>query len=136
MHLGQEKHKAAMECVQRELPEDLREHVSLQPPYRYDRNTGVLEPLDSMQVDAWLREGLFHKLLRTLIPDVVVHAAGDLLKIEAVFDFKFPCPKENPPRWHEYHENHPFYSRTQKQMYQEAFKARVMSVRPGFGPTP
>ena len=31
MHLGQEKHKAAMECVQRELPKELWDHVSMQP---------------------------------------------------------------------------------------------------------
>ena len=95
-----------------------------------------LEPLAPNQVDAWLREGLFHKLLGTLIPDVVVHAAGDLLKIEAVYDFKFPCPKDKRARWHEYHENHPFYPFNQQQIYKEAFNVGVMSVRPGFGATP
>jgi hypothetical protein len=136
MHLGQEKHKAAMECVQRELPKELRDHVSMQPTYRYDRKTKALELLDPKQVDAWLREGLFQKLLGTLIPDIVVHAAGDLLQSHAVFDFKFPCPKDNPPSWHKYHKDHPFNSATQQEMYREAFNVKVMSVRPGFGATP
>lgn len=136
MHLGQEKHRAAMECVQRELPEDLWEHVRLQQSYRYDRNTRALEPLDSHQVDTWLREGLFHKLLGTLIPDVVIHAAGNVLKVQAIFDFKFTCPLGNRPSWHKYHKNHPFHPATQQEMYKEAFNAEVMSVRPGFGATP
>jgi hypothetical protein len=86
-------------------------------------------------VDAWLRDGLFHKLLGTLIPDIVVHAAGDLLNIQAVFDFKFPCPADRKPSWHEYHPNHPFHPKNQQDMYDEAFKVEVMSVRPGFGAT-
>ncbi|KFE67171.1 putative lipoprotein [Hyalangium minutum] len=94
-----------------------------------------MEPLNPNQVDAWLREGLFHKLLGTLIPDVVVHAAGDLLNIQAVFDFKFPCPKDKEASWHEYHPNHPFHPLNQQTVYEEAFKAEVMSVRPAFGVT-
>jgi hypothetical protein len=135
MHLGQEKHKAAMECVQRELPKELWDHVSMQPTYRYDPKTKALELLDPQQVDAWLRDGLFHKLLGTLIPDVVIHAAGDLLNIQAVYDFKYPCPAGGNPKWHEYHPNHPFHPKNQQEMYDEAFKVEAMSVRPGFGAT-
>jgi hypothetical protein len=92
MHLGQEKHRAALDCVQRELGEKFSDNLSLQPTYRYDRQAGKVELLDPKQVEDWLRNGLFGKLLGTLIPDVVVHAAGDLTRIQAVFDFKFRAP--------------------------------------------
>lgn len=136
MHLGQEKHRVALECVQRELPELFSDHVSLQPTYRYDKRTKKLELLDPRQVDEWLRDGLFGRLLGTLIPDVVVHAAGDLLNIQAVFDFKFPCPADKPASWHEYHREHPYYPSNQKSMYREAFIVEPRSVRPAFGVGP
>jgi hypothetical protein len=136
MHLGREKHQAALECVQQELGKKFPDNLRLQPTYRYDRKTGRLEFVAPSQVDEWLREGLFGKLLGTLVPDVVIHAAGDLLNIQAVFDFKFPCPPHKPALWHEYHENHPFHSTNQKEIYREAFKVDPNSVRPAFGVGP
>lgn len=133
MHLGREKHQFAMECVQEALGETFSENVSLQPRYKYDTKTGRLQLFDPRQVDEWLRDGLFHKLLGTLIPDVVLHAAGDLLRIQAIFDFKLPCPSDNPPSWHEYHPDHPFYPSNQKAMYEKAFSVAPKHVRPGFG---
>lgn len=59
MHLGQEKHKAALECVQAAQGEAFSDNLRLQPPYRYSRDTKKLEPLDPRQVERWLREGLF-----------------------------------------------------------------------------
>jgi hypothetical protein len=133
MHLGREKHQAALECVQKELGEKFADHISMQPRFRYDRKTKRLERLDPKEVDAWLREGLFHKLLGTLIPDVVIHAAGDVLRIQAVFDFKFPCPASNAPSWREYHQDHPFYPSNQGQIYEEAFNVTAKRIAPGYG---
>ena len=133
MHLGREKHQAALQCVQRELGEKFGENLSLQPPYRYKRETKKLEILDPRKVDEWLKEGLFGQLLGTLIPDVVVHAAGDLTRIQAVFDFKFPCPASNPPTWREYHKEHPFHPSHQGEIYKEAFKVTPKPVAPGYG---
>lgn len=133
MHLGREKHQAALECVQRELGEKFAGNLSLQPPYRYNKATKKLETLDRRQVDEWLREGLFGQLLGTLIPDVVVHAAGDLTRIQAVFDFKFPCPASNAPTWREYHKDHPFHPSNQGEIYKEAFKVTPKPVAPGYG---
>lgn len=133
MYLGREKHQAAMECVQRDLPKHLSDNLSLQPTYRYDKKTKKLDLVDPQQRDEWLRDGLLHKLLGTLIPDVVVHAAGDLLNIQAVFDFKFPCPADNQTSWQRYHEDHPFHPSNQKEIYEEAFKVEAVPVRPGFG---
>jgi hypothetical protein len=133
MHLGREKHQAAMECVQKELPKALSDNLSLQPTYRYNKQTKKLDLLDPKQVEEWLRSGWFYKLIGTLIPDVVVHAAGDLLNIQAVYDFKFPCPTDNPASWHKYHKDHPYYPSNQQEMYEEAFKVAPLPVRPGFG---
>jgi hypothetical protein len=136
MHLGREKHQAALECVQKELPKAFSENLSLQPAYRYTKQTKKLELLDPKQVEEWLRDGWFHKLIGTLIPDVVVHAVGDLLNIQAVYDFKFPCPPHNPASWHGYHKDHPYHPSTQKEMYEEAFQVAPSSVRPAFGVGP
>jgi hypothetical protein len=133
MHLGREKHQAALECVQRELGEKFADNISVQPRFRYDKKTKRLERLDPREVDGWLRDGLFHKLLGTLIPDVVVHAAGELLRIQAVFDFKFPCPASNSPSWREYHPDHPFYPSNQGQIYEEAFNVAAKRIAPGYG---
>jgi hypothetical protein len=133
MHLGREKHQAALECVQRELAEQFSDNLSLQPPYRYNKETKELKVLDPRQVDEWLREGMFGQLLGVLIPDVVVHAAGKLSHIQAVFDFKFPCPASNSPSWHEYHKDHPYYPSNQGEIYKEAFKVTPKPVAPGYG---
>jgi len=134
MHLGREKHRVALECVQRELGAALAEHVSLQPQYRYYRTPRTLELLDPRQVAEWLRDGLYGMLLGTLIPDVVVHAAGNPLHAQAVFDFKFPCPSSNPPTWNSYPENHPFHELDQGGLYQEAFNLKeAVRISPGYG---
>jgi hypothetical protein len=133
MHLGLEKHRVALECVQQELQMKFPENLSLQPTYRYDKKTKKLEFINPDQVDEWLRDGLFGKLLGTLVPDVVVHAAGNMFDIQAVFDFKFPCPAHNPVSWHNYHKDHPYHPSNQEEMYQEAFKLDPLPVRPGFG---
>ncbi|WP_245767113.1 hypothetical protein [Stigmatella erecta] len=133
MHLGREKHQAALECAQQELGELFPGNLSFQPTYRYDRTTKKVEPIAPKQVDEWLRNGFFGKLLGTLIPDVVVHAAGDLSRVQAVLDFKFPCPGDRNPTWREYHEDHPYYPANQGEIYREAFKVTPKMLSPGFG---
>jgi hypothetical protein len=133
MHLGREKHRVALECVQRELG-DLADNLSLQPQYRYDRVAGKLELLDPRQVEAWIREGLWDMLIGTLVPDVVVHTTGDPLRIQDVFDFKFPCPASNRPEWYPYPPNHPYRGASQGDMYKEAFRVEEPArVAPGYG---
>jgi len=134
MHLGREKHRVALECVHRELGEKLAEHVSLQPQYRYHQDPRHLELRDPRQVAEWLRDGLYGMLLGTLIPDVVVHAAGDPLRVQMVFDFKFPCPSSNSPDWYLYPPNHPYRGSNQGQVYKQAFNLeRAIRIAPGYG---
>ena len=134
MHLGREKHRVAFECVHRELGETLADHLRLQPQYRYYRATRELELLDPREVAEWLRNGLYGMLLGTLIPDVVVHAAVNPLRVQAVFDFKFPCPSSNDARWHTFPENHPYHGLNQGQIYKEAFNLESATrIAPGYG---
>lgn len=135
MHLGREKHRVALECVSKNLGAAFAEHVSLQPQYRYHRETGGLELLDPRQVEHWLRNGLWYMLLGTLIPDVVLHASGNPLRIQDVYDFKFPCAPNRGPSWNEYPENHPYQGLTQGDMYREALKPQREPARvaPGYG---
>ncbi len=134
MHLGREKHRVALECVHKELGETLAEYVSLQPYYRYYRATRELELLDPWQVTEWLRDGLYGMLLGTLSQEVVVHASGNPLRVQAVFDFKFPCPHSNSATWHSFPENHPYSDVNQGQIYKEAFNLKeVVRIAPGYG---
>ncbi|MDY7231770.1 hypothetical protein [Hyalangium rubrum] len=135
MHLGQEKHKVALECAQKQLGELFAEQFSLQPQYRYNRETGVLELLDPKQVAAWLRDGLWDKLLGTLIPDVVLHASGNPLNVQEVYDFKFPCTPGKTPSWTKYPRDHPHHPRDQGDIYNEALKPQRVPARvaPGHG---
>jgi hypothetical protein len=130
-HLGREKHQAALKCMQDELGE-FADSVSLQPQYRYDPKTKKLQLLAPTQVEEWLREGLLHKLLGTLIPDIVVHASGNPLQVQGVYDFKFPCPSDKQPKWYQYDSGSPYSGTSQGQVYQEAFKVEEpLLVAPG-----
>jgi hypothetical protein len=134
MQLGTEKHRVALECVRARLGEEVPDHFSLEPRYQYDPRTGKTRLLSPQQVEEWLREGLLHHLLGTLVPDVVLHDAGNPLKVQAVYDFKFPCARDTPSDWTRYPPNHPHYKSNQGQLYERALgggsPARVL---PGYG---
>jgi hypothetical protein len=135
MELGREKHQVALECAQRELSQIVSGNFSLEPRYLYDVKTGRVRLLDAEEVARWLRDGQFYLLIGTLVPDVVLHASGNALKVQAVYDFKFPCPGDREPEWYEYPPQHPFTERSQGELYREALKGslRPARVSPGFG---
>ncbi|WP_375754650.1 hypothetical protein [Corallococcus exercitus] len=138
MQLGEAKHAAALECVQRELGVTDAGRFSLEPRYLRDAKTGRMRWLDPQEVAQWLRDGLFQLLAGSIAPDVVLHALGNPLNVQAVYDFKFPCPVSNFPRWEPYPEGHPFAPRQQGQIYQELLKSErtPQLVSPNFGVTP
>lgn len=137
MQLGQEKHRVAFECAQQKLGQLAPDNFSMQPHYHYDRKTKRIRLIDPAQVDEWLRNGLLDMLLGMLIPDVVIHESGNPLKAQAVYDFKFPCPASNEPRWTNYPTGHPYSPATQGDMYGEALKVeRVARVAPVHGVRP
>jgi hypothetical protein len=120
MELGQRKHERALRCVREGVATLHPDQVSVEPRYQREPGTGVWSRLDPEQVAEWLLLGMKGRLWGSLAPDVVVHEPGNPNKVQRVYDLKFPCPADNPPRWGRYTPEQPHYPKTQKQMYEEA----------------
>jgi hypothetical protein len=99
IELGRMKHKEALACIQRELGKLFPDNFTLEPTYKRDPTTGRWLMLDPKLVAKWVSAQLFDLLLGTLVPDIVIHAAGNPNQIQRVYDLKFPCVakrKSNP----------------------------------------
>ncbi|RKG89952.1 hypothetical protein D7V88_11790 [Corallococcus terminator] len=130
MQLGLEKHQVALECARAKLAALFPTHFALEPHYLYDAATGRVRFVPPELVTEWLRDGLFHLLLGALVPDVVLHASGEPSRVQAVFDFKFPCPSGNPLQWGQ----HPHHGAPQGELYEQALGIkRARLVAPGYG---
>jgi hypothetical protein len=134
MELGRKKHEQALDCARTKLGPLFSENVSINPHYKVDA-AGRWRLLDPNQVAQWLRDGLFSQLLGTLIPDVVVHASGNPLQGQRVYDFKFPCMPTSPPSWRQYPKDHPHHPKDQGDKYKEAvgLEGKPSFVSPPFG---
>jgi hypothetical protein len=119
MDLGRQKHARALECVRKQFEVLHRDNVSVEPLYQKDSSTGRWRWVDPLQVAQWLSDGLFHLLRGSLVPDVVIHAAGDPNKVQRIYDFKFPCPASRDAIWTRYSSGHPHSPRNQQQLYGE-----------------
>jgi hypothetical protein len=136
VELGRLKHEMALECARKELEERLPGNYSLEPRYGYDAKTKQTRLISREQVEEWLQAGWLHLLLGTLVPDVVIHETGNPLKVQAVYDFKFPCHASTDPSWHRYPPNHPYQGFTQGDMYQRVLKVDAPAfVSPNWGIT-
>ena len=82
-----------------------------------------------------MQQGRGNELVGTLQPDVVIHS-GDPLDVLAVYDFKFPCPEDNFPKWGGYPRGHSFSKSTQGEIYEEAFGVPPARVAPWWGSRP
>lgn len=134
MELGTLKHELALECARKRLEQEIPGNYSLEPRYAYDLTTKQTRLLTREQVEEWLKAGWLHLLLGTLAPDVVLHGTGNPMKVQAVYDFKFPCRPTTRPSWHEYPAEHPYSSLGQQRVYEKAFGTRdVNTVSPNFG---
>ncbi len=120
VELGRLKHEAALECARSELEKAVPGHYSLEPRYGYDLKTRLTRLIPRGQVEEWLKAGWFHLLLGTLVPDVVIHEPENPLKVQAVYDFKFPCADDLNVKWRLYPPKHPYQFKDQGRMYQEA----------------
>ncbi|WP_233582796.1 hypothetical protein [Corallococcus sp. CA053C] len=135
MQLGEAKHAAALECVQRVLGATDAGRFSVEPRYLKDATTGRTRWLEPEEVAQWLQDGQFYLLAGSIVPDVVLHALGNPLKVQRVYDFKFPCPVSNPPIWDIYAPGHSFAGKTQRDVYQQLLNAdrAPQLVSPNFG---
>ncbi|MFB1481478.1 hypothetical protein [Corallococcus sp. RDP092CA] len=77
--LGTMKHDVAFACVRREILRLFPENVSIEP--RYD---GGARPGNPSLANQWAGSKK---------PDIVLHASGQPLQIQCIFDFKFPCTR-------------------------------------------
>ena len=67
----------------------------------------------------WLQLGLKSQLWGALIPDIILHAAGNPNQVHRVYDFKFPCPSDKGPKWGQYAPGQPHFPKTQGDMYKK-----------------
>jgi len=98
MQLGREKHDLARQCTETKLGGLIPGRVSLEPRYRYNPQTGQKQLVSPEEARALRQQGCGDELEGTIVPDVVIHS-GNPLDVLAVYDFKFPCPITNKPRW-------------------------------------
>ncbi|RKH00058.1 hypothetical protein D7V97_30830 [Corallococcus sp. CA053C] len=134
MQLGEEMHRIALRCAAQKLEELRPGGFSIEPTYRYDRPADKTRWIAPEEIELLRRQGNLGELKGTLVPDVVLHA-GDPLRAQAVFDFKFPCVDltQSPP-WRKYPAGHPFQGSTQNAMYQEALKVEfIFQISPWIG---
>ncbi|RKH51385.1 hypothetical protein D7Y23_10305 [Corallococcus sp. AB050B] len=133
--LGNAKHEAALACVQEQLGATDAGRFSLEPRYLRDAQTGRTRWLDPEEVARWLAAGQFFLLTGTIAPDVVLHALGNPLQAQRVYDFKFPCPVTNPPRWETYPQGSPFAGKRQDEVYRELLGREVSlkTASPNYG---
>ncbi|WP_309896978.1 hypothetical protein [Archangium sp.] len=131
--LGIEMHEAARNCAEAALEKLVPGRFSLEQRYRYDPNTKQKKPVSADEEKALVKTGNAGELKGSLKPDVVIHI-GDVLAIQAVYDFKFRCVNDGkPPDWDSYPEGHLYEDANQEQMYKEAFGVVPLRVAPRLG---
>jgi hypothetical protein len=133
MQLGEEMHRVALKCAQERLTKLRPGGFSIEPRYRYDLHTKKTTLVSSEEATALLSRGRGSELRGTLVPDVVIHA-GNPLRAEEVYDFKFPCvdPESRPP-WRRYPPGHPHQDLSQGAVYKDALGREPRRVVPGDG---
>lgn len=131
--LGLEMHEAALKCTEERLRELRPGGFSIEPRYRYDPLTGQKKWVSREEERTLEESGNGRELQGTLKPDVVLHA-GDPLKVQAVYDYKFPCANTGKvPDWGRYPDDHPYARYDQGRMYKKALGAEPARVTPHWG---
>ncbi len=135
MRLGTEKHALALQCVEQKLGALIPGRFSLEQRYRYDKQTRQTQLVSPEEARTLRQQGCWDELQGTLVPDVVIHSGNPLL-VQAVYDFKFPCPISNAPRWSQYPEGPPHNGASQGKVYNEALGVAPQLVAPRYGVIP
>ncbi|ATB29348.1 hypothetical protein [Melittangium boletus] len=131
MQLGTEKHLLALQCTQEKLGALIPGRFSLEPRYRHDKQQGGKRLIPEQEARSLLQRGCGEELKGTLRPDVVIHS-GNPLEVQAVYDFKFPCPPSNRPSWRLPGKEN-LHPKNQGETYVEAFNAEAALIAPGWG---
>jgi hypothetical protein len=137
MDLGTKKHVEALKCIESRLEGRLLRHVTREPRYKYDPASKRWRMLDPEVVARWVKDKLFDLLKGTLVPDFVIHEAGNPNRVQRIYDFKFPClsKKRGNPDWRKYPGATSQQPRDQAEKYRRAFgsEARPTLISPQFG---
>lgn len=133
MQLGTEMHEVAQTCAQAALEKLLPGRFSLEQRYLYNRQTRVKKPVSAEEERLLKETGNLGELKGSVKPDVVIHT-GDLLRVLAIYDFKFPCvnPKR-PPSWNSYSDGRPYQNINQGELYEEVFDVVPKQIYPRWG---
>ncbi len=134
MFFGEEMHKVAFQCAEVELSRLRPGGFSLEPRYRYNKQTRQRELISQEKEEALLEEGCYSELRGTIKPDVVIHSGNPLLP-QAVYDFKFPCVNSDNDHWCRYSHG-PHRGRSQKTVYEEIPGAQASQLLPWLGAIP
>ncbi len=81
MELGTMKHTAAFACVERELGQQISDHLTREPRY------GKKPPGEEY--------ALTDEAAGSLVPDIVLHLVRDANKVQFIYDFFFPCTSKS-----------------------------------------
>lgn len=133
MLLGQQKHVLAFQCAREVLEQLWPAPYSIEQRYRYYLNAGLLETVSRKEEARLIKEGCTGELWRTIKPDLVLHADGDLLRSVLTLDFKFPCPATNEARWKVYDKNSAYSGYSQGEVYKKALGGEPFLVSPRMG---
>ncbi|MBN8228139.1 hypothetical protein JYK02_11530 [Corallococcus macrosporus] len=134
MKLGEEMHRAALECAEAKLSQLRPGGFSLEPTYLYDPASGKTTWLSPAEVARIRRRGSLGELKGSLVPDVVLHT-GDPAQVQDIYDFKFPCADlTRIVPWRDYPSGHPYFGSNQGDMYSRAFNVeKPVQIQPWLG---
>ncbi|QSQ18726.1 hypothetical protein JY651_25535 [Pyxidicoccus parkwayensis] len=129
MRLGGAKHRLATPCTEEKLSRTLPGRFRLEQRYRINPDTRQLELITHEAELEMLREG-GKELVGSVVPDVIIHT-GNPLQVQAVFDFKFPCPETNTPKWRSLSPGNALGVRNQGEAYFKVLGEAPSRVAPG-----
>jgi hypothetical protein len=133
MDLGKKKHVLALECAEGVLKERWPAPFSIEQRYRDYAHAQLVETLSKEKEAQLIADGCTEELWGTLKPDIVLHGDDNLLKAILILDFKFPCPKENRPRWTVYGADSVYAGTSQNEVYRNALGGTPLLISPYAG---
>jgi hypothetical protein len=128
--LGREKHVVALACARKVLDEEWSDLYSIEPRYRFYRQTRLLESVSREEEKRLLASGCTQGLWRTFKPDIVLHGKDHQPIACRVFDFKFPCLEGRQPQWTRYGQKSAFAGSDQGSVYTEALGCKAVIISP------
>jgi hypothetical protein len=131
MVLGEFKHQAALKCVAEKVAPRFPGRILIQPRYRYFEGSDWTEYVSPAREEWLLSQRLYGELTHSFFPDIVIILDVNPYRIQAVYDYKFPCVNANGlPEWSQYPDRSVFAGMRQWQVYKAALKQTPKRVTP------